>query len=99
MNANYSRETIIQGRYNQNRGKETPNSFAIENGAAKVNETNNMDAGDTRMAGVEGQRAQTMMNNPEEMDRTMKWMEAFGLSNQGAEFNMAKMNGGVPPMQ
>lgn len=97
MKQEFSKELIAQGRINQARGKETPNAFAMQNGTAKVNETNAMDAGDKRMAGVEGQRAQTMLNDPAEADRTMKWMDAFGLSNQGAEFNMSKMNGGVPP--
>ena len=96
MKQTYSRETLVQGRMNQSKAKETPNSFAIENGAALVNETNAMDAGDKRMAGVEGQRAMTLLQDPMEANRTMKWMDAFGLSNQGAEWNMSKM-GGVPP--
>ena len=96
MKISYPRETLVQGRMNQSKAKETPNSFAVENGTAQVNETNAMDAGDKRMAGVEGQRAITLMNDPAEANRTMKWMNAFGLSNQGAQWNMSKM-GGMPP--
>lgn len=96
MKHDYRRETLVQGRMNQSKAKETPNSFAIENGAAVVNETAAMDAGDKRMAGVEGQRAITLLNDKDEAMRTMKWMDAFGLSNQGAEWNMSKM-GGMPP--
>lgn len=95
MNQNYTRETLVQGRLNQSKAKETPNSFAIENGAAQVNETAAMDAGEPRMAGVEGQRAITLLRDPAEAQRTMKWMDAFGLSNQGYEWNMSKM-GGAP---
>lgn len=96
MNNNYSKETLMQGRLNQAKAKETPNSFAIENGTAQVNETSKMDGGDPRMAGAEGQRAIQMMNNPVEFNRTMKWMNLFGQSNQGVQWNMGKM-GGVPP--
>ena len=48
------------------------------------------------MAGRIGQRALDYMTDPAEQNRTNKWMESFGLSNQGAQFNMAKLNGGMP---
>jgi hypothetical protein len=32
-----------------------------------------------------------MMNDPNEKTRTDNWMSAFGLSNQGYEFNQARM--------
>jgi hypothetical protein len=50
------------------------------------------------MAGRIGQRALDYLTEPDEQNRTNKWMEAFGQSNEGATFNMAKMNGGMPPM-
>lgn len=96
MNNYFNREALRQGRQNQARAKETPNSFAMENGASVVNETNPMDRGDRRMAGYAGDRALTLMNNPEEAARTERWMNFFGMSVPGAQFNQAKM-GGAPP--
>ena len=32
-----------------------------------------------------------MMNNPEEIARTEGWMARFGMSNQGMQWNQAKM--------
>jgi TusA-related sulfurtransferase len=49
------------------------------------------------MAGQEGERLMAMINDPIEAQRTQKWMNMFGLSNQGTEFNQAKMMGGMPP--
>ena len=73
-------ETLQQGRLNQNKAKETPNSFAIEDGAAQVNPTGNLDKGDNRKAGVMGNRALQMLADPAESQRTQNWMQAFNLS-------------------
>ena len=43
------------------------------------------------MAGQVGARALAMMNNPEEQMRTQGWMAKFGMSNQGMQWNQAKM--------
>ena len=52
------------------------------------------------MAGRVGQRAIDYMTDPEEQQRTNRWMEAFGMSNEGMQFNQAKMMGGMPmPME
>ena len=37
-----------------------------------------------------GARALELMQNPAEASRTNQWMEMFGQSNQGAEFNQTK---------
>lgn len=92
-----NQETIVQGRRNQLEANETPQSFTIENGVVQSEATGDL-ANKTRgnrMAGEMGQRALTLMNNPEELQRTQQWMEAFAQSNDGAQWNMAKMNGGV----
>ena len=98
MTPDYNPETIVQGRINQNRTKETPNSFAMESNTSQVAPSQPLDktSNDKRMAGRMGERIKELMNNPEEMKRTQMWMQNFGLSNQGAQFNMAKM-GGAPP--
>ena len=97
---NYSnKETIRQGRQNQLEANETPSSFMVENGVAVSEDTGDLAfrTRDNRMAGQAGARALQLMQDPAELDRTAKWMQAFGQSNQGAEWNMAKMNGGMLP--
>ena len=96
---NYSnRETIVQGRRNQLEANETPQSFTIENGVVQSEATGDLASKtrSNRMAGEMGERALTLMNNPEELQRTQGWMQAFAQSNDGANWNMAKMNGGMP---
>ena len=98
MRMNYTPELIKMGRVNTRKSKETPNSFAMQDGASAVQETAPLDrTSQDRMAGGMGARAMKLMNDPAEQDRVNGWMEAFGLSNQGMEFNQAKMNGGMPP--
>ena len=31
------------------------------------------------------------MNNPQEVARTQNWMQQFGMSNEGMQFNQARM--------
>ena len=97
MKLNMSKETILQGLSNKQKGEETPSTFATEGGATKVNETSRLDSSATRMAGQEGLRAMALMSDPQEQARTAGWMQRFGASNQGFEFNQAKMNQGIPP--
>ena len=99
MNLDYSKQTIAQGRDNQQRIQETPNTFGEENGAANYTQTSQLDKPKQRMAGRVGQRALDYMTDPEEQMRTNKWMENFGLSNEGMQFNQAKMMGGMPPQE
>ena len=96
MNFDYSQTTLAQGRDNQQRIQEQPNTFGKTNSADNYTQTSNLDKPRQRMAGRIGQRALDYMTDPAEQNRTNKWMESFGLSNQGAQFNMAKMNGGMP---
>ena len=93
----YSREAILQGRKNQAASTETPDTFGSIDGASADRPTRSLDKGSQRMAGEVGARALAMMNNPDEQMRTEEWLERFAMSNQGAEFNQAKMMGGMPP--
>ena len=98
MQMNYTPESIKMGRVNTQKSKETPNSFAMQDGASAVKETAPLDqTSQDRMAGGMGARAMQMMNDPAEQERVAGWMAAFGMSNQGMEFNQAKMMGGMPP--
>jgi hypothetical protein len=45
------------------------------------------------MAGQVGNRLLEYMNDPDEKVRTEEWMKMFELSNEGKEFNQAKMGG------
>ena len=92
-----NRQTIQQGRQNQIEANETPASFTMENGVVRSEDTGDLafKARSNRMAGQAGARALELMNDPNELNRTQAWMNAFGQSNQGAEWNIAKMNGGM----
>ena len=82
---------------NAQAAEETPNSFAEINGADNINPTNDLARSPRRMAGQVGARAAALINDPLEAKRTQSWMQQFGLSNEGANFNVAKMNGGQSP--
>tara|TARA_R100001082_G_scaffold22684_1_gene11009 strand:- start:111 stop:392 length:282 start_codon:yes stop_codon:yes gene_type:complete len=90
----FSPNDLIQGALNQREQKETPNSFGTAEGAAQVNPTSDLAKSQRRLAGQRGARAVEMLTNPEEAVRTQEWMSQFGLSNQGMQWNAAKM--GLP---
>ena len=98
MSTNFgSRGSIVGGRMAQARAEETENTFGTINDASNVTENNTLDTTDSRMAGEVGARAMQLMNDPEEFDRTMGWMSLFSQSNDGAQWNEARMYGGAPP--
>ena len=96
MKIDYTSTGVYQGRQNQAKAKESPNTFSRENGAEQVMQGSELDKPKQRMAGKMGNRIMEYMNDPAEKARTDSWMSMFGLSNQGAQFNQAKI-GGVPP--
>ena len=91
----FSKEAIQQGRANQDASVETPESFATIDGATQPREGVELSKGHSRMAGEMGARALELMNNPNEQARVEGWMMKFGLTNQGMQWNQAKM--GIPP--
>ena len=97
MNFDYSDANVVQGRANQNMAKERPATFATDSGADNVRQTARLDKPKQRMAGQMGNRIMEYLNNPAEKDRTDAWMSMFELSNEGQQFNQAKM--GMPPQQ
>jgi len=98
MSTNFgSAGSIVGGRMAQARADETENTFSTINKAANGTENNTLDTPDPRMAGEVGARAMQMMNDPQEFDRTMQWMNLFSQSNDGARWNEARMYGGAPP--
>ena len=95
MKFDYSDANVIQGRANQDMARENPNTFATESGADRVSQGSPLDKPKQRMAGQMGSRLLEYLNNPEEQQRTDNWMARFGMSNEGMQFNQAKM--GIPP--
>ena len=95
MKLNYSQSGVAQGRMNQAKQKNTPNTFTRESGAEQVTQISALDKPKQRMAGQMGHRIMEYMNDPAERSRTDSWLSMFGLSNQGMQFNQAKINGGT----
>ena len=96
MKINYSQTGVAQGRINQAKAQDTPNTFGTESGADQVTQMSKLDKPKQRMAGQMGHRIMEYMNDPAERARTDSWMDMFGLSNQGMAFNQAKINGAPP---
>ena len=88
---NYDPKTLQQGRMNQMQAEETPSTFATEGGVSSSKGSGRLDVQHQRMAGQEGARFVQMMLDPQEQARTARWMQSFGLSNEGFQFNQAKM--------
>ena len=91
----FSKESIQQGRANQDASVETPETFATIEGASQPRGGTELSKANSRMAGEMGARALELMNNPNEQVRVQNWMSRFGMTNQGMQWNQAKM--GVPP--
>ena len=85
---NYSPEDLRQGMNLREQAQETPSSFGTLDGAVDYTEGKQPKS---RMAGKMGARIADLMNNPAEIARTQQWMSQFGMSNQGMEFNQARM--------
>lgn len=94
---NFNRAQVTQGRLNSAASEETPGSFGEVNGADQVSATKDLAKSQNRMAGQMGARAQALMSDPNEQQRVASWMQQFGMSNQGFEYNQAKMNQGMMP--
>ena len=91
----YTREDLRQGQRLKIETEETTSSFGTNDGSIQRNVNPNF--GKSRMAGQQGERILQLMNDPAESQRTAEWMGKFGMSNQGFEFNQAKMMMAAPP--
>jgi hypothetical protein len=90
--ANYDPKTIQHGNRMRDELKQTPASFATDSGVAKISADRPLrTTSKTRMAGPMGQRAMELMTDPAAAQATGKWMELFAQSNEGMQFNQAKM--------
>ena len=79
---NYSPQDLQQGMSLRQKAQETPENFATMDGAVDP------ESGKKRMA---GDRMQQLMIDPNEAARTQQWMGRFGMSNEGFQFNQARM--------
>ena len=95
MKIEYSRSSVAQGRLNQAKSQEAPNTFSTQNGVDQITQAAKLDKPKQRMAGQYGHRLLEYLNDPAENKRTEEWMGMFGMSNEGVQFNQAKM--GIPP--
>lgn len=86
---NYNNEDLRQGAQVKSEAKETPQTFATNDGASVHHASSGF--GKQRMAGEEMARLMQLTNDPAEQQRTDMWMDQFGMSNEGMEFNQARM--------
>ena len=93
----YSPQDISQGLSLKRQAEETPSNFGILESSSERPSSEQF--GKSRMAGAGGDRAMQMMNDPVEQQRTANWMQQFGLSNEGQQFNQARMMMENPEMQ
>ena len=90
MNLEYDRASILQGNKLRRENEERPVTFAEYNGATEPIAPADMAITNQRMAGPVGARAMQLMRDPQAIQATDNWMNMFGQSNQGSQFNMAK---------
>ena len=86
---NYTPEDLNQGFRIREESKETPTTFATNEGASQHLAPESF--GKQRMAGEKISRQQQLMSNPQEQVRTKNWMQKFDISNEGLQFNQARM--------
>ena len=91
MNYRYSKNSLIQGERYRREMEENPATFALYNGEVNPLEPDDLQQrSSSRKAGQIGQRALELMYDPEAAETTDMWMDAFGQSNEGAEFNRSR---------
>jgi hypothetical protein len=96
---NFDPNTIRQGNANKRKSEESPTTFATEGGSSFSLPSGSLDQKNaTRFAGPGGAYAMELQNNPNLAIATQKWNQQFMQSNQGMQFNQAKMmlGGGGP---
>ena len=86
---NYSAQDLQQGMRLRQEAQQTPSNFGTIDGAVDPKSSNQQPK--SRMAGQVGERIKDLMTNPEEVKRTQQWMGQFGMSNEGMQFNQARM--------
>tara|TARA_R110001592_G_scaffold126736_1_gene338199 strand:- start:5984 stop:6298 length:315 start_codon:yes stop_codon:yes gene_type:complete len=88
---NYTPEDLNQGYRIREESRETPTTFATNEGASQHVAPDKENFGKQRMAGQKLSRQQQLMSDPQEQMRTQNWMQKFDISNEGLQFNQARM--------
>ena len=92
MSIQYDRQTLIEGNRLRAQASERPSTFAEYNGAVDVIPSGGMQLNNqSRFAGQVGARALELMANPVAAQQTQNWMNMFGQSVPGMQFNQAKI--------
>ena len=91
MKITYDKQSLQNGQRMRIQAEENPGTMATYNGA-DINEPSPGLASKNavRKAGPGGFHAMQLMNNPEAIADTNSWMEKFGQSVQGGQFNAKK---------
>lgn len=88
----FNPRVIQEGNATKKAAEETPNVFATEGGSSSSFGTVNLDQrAKLRKAGPGGAFAMQMMQDPELAQRVAQWNAQFAESNQGMQFNQAKI--------
>ena len=88
----FNSKVIQQGNRIKQQAEETPTSFATTNGASDAEPTGSLDKqSQIRKAGPGGAFAMKMIQDPEFAARVKNWDTQFAQSNQGMQFNQAKI--------
>lgn len=91
----FNSKVIQQGNVIKKQAEETPTSFATESGSSFASPSGSLDKkNELRMAGPGGAFAMKMIQDPAFAERVAGWNQQFMQSNQGLEFNQAKMQMG-----
>ena len=92
MEQDWNRASILQGNRLKREHEENPTTFAMYDGEVDSQAPDNLASQNTvRKAGPGGIFALNLMANPVAAQRTEQWMNEFGQSVPGMEFNAAKM--------
>lgn len=88
----WNKTAIMQGNRSKREHEENPTTFAMYDGEVDASSNENLAAQNSlRKAGPGGVFALNLMANPVAAARTEKWMNEFGQSVPGMEFNSAKL--------
>lgn len=90
--AYFDPKTIQHGNRVRDELKQTPATFATDSGVVKVMPDRQLrTTSKTEFAGPKGQRALELINDQAAAQATAEWMGLFAESNEGMQFNQAKM--------
>ena len=87
----FNSQSVRQGNIAKKQAEETPSTFTSGGSSFSAPGNDLAKRSETRMAGPGGAFAMQMMQDPELAQRVQTWGQQFMQSNQGMEFNQAKM--------